>query len=102
MKKRYKGRTNCLGVNVRKAITNASEAIINARKTMIGLGIAMFGKSKFDSPISLVKLMANIVRLVINMPGQFFCKVRISDGDVNAHEAVTKIIVKVGSQKVTL
>ncbi|MBC7878366.1 MAG: hypothetical protein H7Y59_14440 [Anaerolineales bacterium] len=102
IKKKNTGRINCLGANALKAITNASKVIINAKKTMTGRGMAIFGKSRFDSPIYLVELMANIVRMVINIPGQFFCKARISGGDVNAHEAATKIMVKVGSQKVTL
>ncbi len=102
MKKRNVGRINFLGVDVRRAITNASEVIGNIRRTMMGRGMAIFGKNKFVSPIYLVKLIANIVMIVIRMPGQFFRKVRISGGDVNAQETVTKIIVAVGSQKVML
>lgn len=96
------GSAACLRADIRKEITSASEIAAITEKTMIGRGMAIFGKSKFVSPKYLVKLIANIVMMAVRKPCQFFCKVRVSEGDVNAQEKAAKTIVKVGSQKVTL
>jgi hypothetical protein len=88
--------------DIRGAITSASEITTRTEKTMIGRGMAIFGKSRFVSPKYLVKLIANIIMMAVRKPCQFFFKVRVSEGDVNAQEKAAKTIVKVGSQKVTL
>ena len=102
IEKNNTGRAMRFKMDVRKAIASGNEIAAITTITMVGRGMAILGKNKFVSPIYLVRSMHNIVTTVIRMPGQFFCKVRVSGGDVNAQETAAKIIVAVGSQKVML